>query len=149
MKKFNFRLEKIRKYKEQLEQNKKLKLASEQARHLVEQNKLSDIIYTKGKYYLMYGIRKPGKINIYNLLVAKRYIDKLSQDIVVQTEVVTSVEKNVSKAQQELLNASREKKKYEKLKEKHLQNFNKDMLRLETRELDEFGSRDNRTKQLI
>lgn len=118
-----------------------MKLASEQAHQLDEKNKLSDIILTRSNYFVMYGIRKPGKVNISSLLIAKRYVDKLSQDIVVQTETVAAAEKNVSKAQQELLNATRDKKKYEKLKEKHLKNYNKEMLRLETRELDEFGSR--------
>ncbi|HHE64872.1 MAG TPA: flagellar export protein FliJ [Bacteroidetes bacterium] len=141
MKKFNFRLEKIKKYKEQLEQSQKMKLAKKQASCLIEKNILSSIISTKNRYFSKYGIRVPGKVNVNKLIITKMYIDKLSRDIVNQNEKVTVCEKNVADAQKELLKAMREKKKYDKLKEKHLKAYNKEMIRCETNELDEFGAR--------
>ena len=141
MKKFNFRLEKIKKYKEQLEQSQKMKLAKKQASCLIEKNILSSIISIKNKCFSKYGVRIPGRVNINNLIISKMYIDKLSGDIVNQTEKVTAFEKDVADAQKGLLQATREKKKYDKLREKHLKAYNKEMIRSETKELDEFGAR--------
>lgn len=141
MKKFNFRLEKIRRYKEQLEKDKKIRLAAEQAKLIKEQNKLVAIIETRNRYFSKYGIREKGKINVNLLILAKRYLDKLAGDVHEQNNLVNSAGKSVSKAQQELIDASKEKKKYEKLKAKYMANYNKEIIRLEGIELDEFGAR--------
>ena len=146
MKKFSFRLEKIRKFKEQLETNKKLKLAEEQALYLIEKNTLTGIFSVRNRYFSSYGVRLPGKINITDLLISKRYLDKLGRDIAHQTEKVTAAENDVAKAQEVLLKATRERKKYEKLKEKHLQAYNKELIHAETKELDEFGARGKRSR---
>jgi len=145
MKKFNFRLEKIKKYKAQLEQSQKMKLAKRQSLRLIEKNMLSAIISTRNKYFAEYGVRVPGRVNINILIISKMYIDKLGRDIVNQTEKVIASEKDVADAQKELLQATREKKKYDKLKEKHLKVYNKEMIRSETKELDEFGARSSRS----
>lgn len=141
MRKFSFRLEKIRKFKEQLEKNKKMKLAEEQALCLIEKNKLTGIKSVENKYSSSYGVRNPGKVNVINLLISRKYLDKLGQDIKRQAKRVTIAENDVSKAQDILLKATREKKKYEKLKEKHLLEYNKELIHAETKELDEFGAR--------
>lgn len=141
MKKFDFRLEKIRRYKEQLEQDKKMKLAAEQNRWLAEKNILEQIEERRNRYFLNYGTRKPGKLNIVQLMIAKRYLDKLAKDIAIQTKKVAAARKDMDKAQHELVEASKEKKKYEKLREKHLLLYKKDFAREEHKELDEFGSR--------
>jgi flagellar FliJ protein len=141
MRKFKFRLEKIRKFKEQLETSKKMKLAEEQAVRQVERARLSGIITVREKYFSQYGVRKPGKVNISDLILAKRYLDKLARDVNRQTEKVKTADRNVAKAQEALLKATREKKKYEKLKERHLLKYNEELLHTATKELDEFGAR--------
>ena len=141
MKKFNFRLEKIKRFKEQLEQDKKMKLAAERNRLQNEKLKLAEIITTRDKYFTRYSIRKPGKLNIAKLIIAKRYLDKLAGDILEQRKKITGVEADVKKAQEDLLEASKEKKKYEKLRNRHLALYNEESSRAENRELDEFGSR--------
>jgi len=140
MKKFNFRLEKIKRYKDQLEQNKRMKLAAEQAHLYIEKNKLTKAIETRNRYFSLYGVRKPGKVNINQLIIAKRYVDKLTREVIEQTRQVALVENDVDKAKKELLEASKEKKKYEKLKSKHLAAYLEDANREENRELDEFAA---------
>ena len=142
MRKFKFRLEKIRKYKEQLEQNKKLQLASRKAVHQAEQAKLHHVVSIKNYYYRAYGARRTGKLDILTMVIARRYLDKLNRDIMMQKEIVAAAEKKVIMAQKELLEATRDKKKYEKLKERHLKAYSEELLRSETRELDEFGARE-------
>jgi len=141
MKKFNFRLEKIKRYKEQLEQEKKLKLAAERQNLFKEQNTLTDIVKVQDRYWTQYSERKLGKINVNQLIVTRRYLDKLAKDVSVQTKKVKRAENKVTKAQDAYIQASKEKKKYEKLKEKHLELYTKESQRLENIELDEFGSR--------
>ncbi len=141
MKKFNFRLEKIRRYKEQLEEDKKMKLGTEQAKLIKEQQKMIAIIENRNRYFSKYGVKKKGKINVYQLMLAKRYLDKLAKDIQDQNQQVVTAEKSVSQAQQELIDAARERKKYEKLKARYKTNYDKEVLRQEGIELDEFGSR--------
>jgi len=140
MKKFNFRLEKIKRFKDQLEQNKRMKLAAKQAHLYIEKNKLTTAVENRKKYFSLYGIRKPGKVNIYQLIIAKRYVDKLASDVREQTRQVALVEKDVDKAKKELLEASKEKKKYEKLKSKHQAAYLENVNREENRELDEFAA---------
>jgi flagellar FliJ protein len=140
MKKFNFRLEKIKRFKDQLEQNKRMKLAAKQAYLYLEKNKLITATETRNRYFSLYGVRKPGKINIIQLIIAKRYIDKLSRDVLEQTKQVNLAERDVDKAKNELLEASKEKKKYEKLKSRHLATYLQDVNREENRELDEFAA---------
>jgi len=140
MKKFNFRLDKIKRFKDQFEQNKRMKLATKQAHLYIEKNKLTSAVETRNKYFSLYGVRKPGKININHLIITKRYVDKLARDVLDQTKQVTLVEQDVDKAKKELLEASKEKKKYEKLKSKHLAVYLEDVSREENRELDEFAA---------
>lgn len=141
MKKFNFRLEKIRRYKEQLEQDKKMKFAAEQSRWIKERNTLENIIEKRNSYFSKYGVRKPGKLNIIQLLISKRFLDKLARDISEQAKIVAKAQENMNKAQIDLVEASRERKKYEKLKEKYKVLYNKETEREVNKELDEFGAR--------
>ncbi|MCP4583192.1 MAG: flagellar export protein FliJ [candidate division Zixibacteria bacterium] len=148
MKKFKFRLEKIKRYKEQLEQGKKMKLAAEQTRLQIGKNELSEAITMKDRYFSMYGVRKPGILNITTLIIAKRYLDKLAHDILNHRNKVAGIEKNVHKAQQDLLEAAKERKKYEKIKNRHLAAYKEEMTREENRELDEFGARANKIESV-
>jgi flagellar protein FliJ len=141
MKKFNFRLERLRKYKEQIEEERKRSLAIVQNRLVNEKNKLTVIMSTRNRYLSSFGVRKAGKVNLQNIIISKRYLDKLAADIVVQTKITKSAEHEVATAQKALLDAAREKKKYEKLKERQLERFRKDNLSSENKELDEFGAR--------
>jgi flagellar FliJ protein len=141
MRKFNFRLEKIRKYKEQLERDKKLKLAAEQARLQIEIARLEQIISVRRAYFQRYGMRRPGRVNIHELIIIKRFLDKLASDIKDQRLIVAAAEKQVAVAQKELLEATRDRKKYDKLKEHRLADHSRGVLRVENNELDEFGAR--------
>ena len=141
MKRFNFRLEKIKRYKEQLEQEKRMNLATKRRILALEKEKLSEIVLTQRRYFAEYGARRTGRLNLGQLIIAKRYLDKLSRDIAEQSKNVKHAEAEVAKAQNEFIVASKEKKKYEKLKEKHKAAYDYESLLAENRELDEFGAR--------
>ncbi|NLI15368.1 MAG: flagellar export protein FliJ [candidate division Zixibacteria bacterium] len=144
MKKLKFRLERIRKYKEQIEDDRKRYLAVTQNKLNEEKTRLSAIIETRDRYMAVFGVRSTGKINMRELILSKRHLDKLSADIVMQTKAVKLAEQEVNKAQKALIEAVKERKKYEKLKEKQLENHRKENLLSENKELDEYGSRPKR-----
>jgi len=121
-----------------------MKLAAEQARLRIGRNELAEVITAQEKYFSRYGVRKPGKLNISKLIIAKRYLDKLAHDIFNHKKNVTAIEKDVEKAQNDLLEAAKERKKYEKIKNRHMEVYNEESVRAEIRELDEFGSRNNK-----
>jgi flagellar protein FliJ len=141
MKKFKFRLERIRKFKEQVEEERKRQLAISQNKLNDEKARLSLIVATRNRYLAIFGVRSTGKINMRDLILSKRHLDKLSADIVIQTKVTKIAEHEVGHAQKALLEAVKEKKKYEKLKEKQFNTHRKESLLIENKELDEFGSR--------
>ena len=89
-----------------------MKLAAEQYRLQIGKNELAEVIATREKYFSLYGVRKPGKINISRLIIAKRYLDKLARDILNHRNNVTAIEKDVDRAQQDLIEAAKERKKY-------------------------------------
>ena len=146
MKKFKFRLERIRKYKEQLEDDRKRRLAISQNKLNEEKSRLSLIVATRNRYLSIFGVRSTGLINMRDLILSKRHLDKLAADIVVQTKATKIAEHEVNKAQKALIEAVKEKKKYEKLKEKQLDSHHKESMLSENKELDEFGSRRKENK---
>lgn len=141
--KFKFRLERIRRFKEQDEEDKKRKLAIEQSRLSLEKKTLNDFLTLRSRYLAKFGVKKTGRVNLTELILSKRYLDKLSADIVLQTKRVDGAEKSVALARKALLEASREKKKYDKLKEKQLDKYRQETNRSLVKELDEFGSKVN------
>ncbi len=145
-KKFKFRLDRIRRFKEQEEEDKKRKLAIEQTRLQLEKKTLSEFLDLRNHCLAKFGVRKTGRVNLTELILSKRYIDKLSSDIVLQTRRVDSAERLVALAQKALLEASREKKKYEKLKEKQSAKHKAETARILIKELDQFGSRSSLQK---
>ncbi len=147
-KKFKFRLERIRRFKEQEEEDKKRKLAIEKTRLALEKKTLNDILDLRKRCLMKFGVKKTGRVNLTELILSKRYIDKLSSDIVIQSKRVDGAERLVADAQKALLEASREKKKYDKLKEKQLAKHKVETARILTKELDQFGSRSSTPKSL-
>jgi len=141
MKKFKFRLEKIRKYKKQIENDIKLQLAAERARLFVEAQRLDDLNAFRSGYFNRYGVRRTGKVNVHELKMSRMFLDKLASEIRSQADILDKARVKVNEVQKKLGDASRERKKYDRLKEKSKAQYGREMTRLETKELDEFGSR--------
>ena len=118
-----------------------MKFAAAQSRWLREKNTLEMIVEKRNSYFSRYGVRKPGKLNIVQLLISKRFLDKLARDISNHTKRVADSRNDMNSAQKELVEASRERKKYEKLKEKYRVVYNKESELEANKELDEFGGR--------
>jgi len=141
LKQFRFRLEKILKYKNQVEDRKKQFLS--ERNHLLNMeinhlNRLSDrCVSYQDRYFSLF----KGKMNIFRLLATRRYLDKLTDEISRQKNKVRESQKRVDRAKIDLQAAMRDRKKYDKLKEKRKKEYDYEAGRDERKEFDEIGSR--------
>jgi len=146
LKKFQFRLEKVLRYKRQIEDRKKQTLSERNAELNIQKNCLLELHEQKGLYQNKYSSLFKGKINVYGLVFSARFLDKLNKNILHQSDLVKHSEEKLEKAKLELREAMRDRKKYERIKEKRKLDHEYEMGREEQKEFDEFGSRKNRVK---
>ena len=141
MKRFRFRLEKILRYKNQIE-NRKKQILSERNNELNNETiSLNRLFERNNSYQAKYESLFKGRLNILRLMLSRRHLDKLYQDIGKQREVVKKSEKKVNEAKLQLQAAMRDRKKYERLKEKRRLEYDYEAGREERKELDEIASR--------
>ena len=141
MKRFNFRLEKILRYKNQVEERKKQILSERNNELNMEMASLSALKVRNASYRIKYSSLFRGKMNILRLRLSRDYLDKLNRDIIKQTGRVRESEQRVDKAKRQLQKAMRDRKKYEKLKERRKSEYDYEYNRQEQKDLDEIGSR--------
>lgn len=119
---FNFKLEKVLNYKETVENEKKTKFAQIKQRLHKEELLLDD--YYKQKKSIIEEKNsfneniKAGELYLYNL-----YIDTINKKIERQKSIILKTKEELNKAKDEMLNAVKEKKIFEKLKENKYEEF--------------------------
>ncbi len=141
MKQFKFRLEKVLRYKIQLEDRKKQALSERNAQLNQDKNSLLELHERKSLYQKKYSSLFHGKINIYGLIFSKRFLDRLNGEITQQEKVVKNSEEKVAGAKRELHEAMRERKKFERVKEKKRYEYEYESGREEQKEFDELASK--------
>ena len=119
---FNFKLEKVLNYKETVENEKKTKFAQIKQRLHKEESLLDD--YYKQKKSIIEEKNsfneniKAGELYLYNL-----YINTINKKIERQKSIILKTKEELNKAKDEMLNAVKEKKIFEKLKENKYEEF--------------------------
>jgi len=141
LKRFRFRLEKILRYKNQVEERKKQILSERNNELKIEKTHLNGLIDRNASYRDRYSSLFMGKLNILVLMFSRRYLDKLYRDITKQKDRVKKSEDKVDDAKHRLHAAMRDRKKYEKLKERRRLEYEYESGRAEQKELDEIASR--------
>ena len=141
MKPFRFRLEKILGYKRQIEDRKKQTLAKRNNELNLEISRLRLLIDRDKSYRAKYAELFKGKMNITRLRFSRGYLDRLNKEITVQTEQVNKSREKVNRAKAILREAMRDRKKYEKLKERRKLEHYYEAGRAEQKDLDEIGIR--------
>ncbi len=139
MKRFTFRLERILRYKVQIEEQKRLILASRVEELKENKEKMLRMTREREEYFVLYSSYFNGIIDINRLKIARRYLDKLHVDLINQAKRVIDCEKKVEKAKLELIEAMRDRKKFENLRERKLQAYEKEANKEEQKYLDEFA----------
>ena len=139
MKRFRFRLEKILRYKTQIEDRKKQVLSECTIELNAEKAHLHKIEGDINAYGSRYSSLFRGRLNIRALIHSRRHLDKLDGDLKNQEKLVKKSEKKVDSAKTALRDAMRDRKKYEKLEERKRRVYEYEMGRIERKEFDEFG----------
>ena len=81
--------------------------------------------------------RMNNNLSVLDLLVYGRYLTKLKRDHITGSEMLKVLRKTEDQKRGELVEASKEKRVYEKLKEKRRDHFNKEYRAVESKENDE------------
>ena len=139
MKRFNFRFQRILKIKERMEEACKIALGKVIAVLNLEQERLADLeqtrmLYRQGGQELLALQLDPSLLSL-NV----SYLQRLQREIQEQRMRIQQVEKAVEEKRQELMEATKERRVYEILKERAVEDYRREQKRQERIMLDEVG----------
>jgi len=140
MAKFNFKLQSVLDLKIQMEDNKKNEFGSAVQKLEYEKKVLENIKHEKEKNIDVFGNELKNKAKVSTIRQINNYICLLGQKIEVQKENVNKASDIVDKKREELLEAVKERKIMDKLKEKEYCLFLKQELKEEQKIIDEIIS---------
>lgn len=145
MKKFNFRFQKLLEYKESIEDQKRSIYNKELSVYKDEESKLTGLFnkrddLNKERNHLTSSTTIKG-LKLYN-----QYLTHMQETIHNQKQRVKSKEKDVETAKEKLIESLKEKKTFEKLKEKHYDNYLFEVKKDEEKLIDQIVSFKNGTK---
>lgn len=137
MKKFRYRLQALLKAKEYIEKQKQKEHAA--ALQEVYDQELTLKQMAKGKKDILSRQRRgmTGSLSVAEMLIYTRHILKLKRDMLAGEELLNVLKKDEEERRRFLLEASKERKIYEKLKERRHEQFTKAVQLQATKENDE------------
>lgn len=141
MKKFNFRLQKVMQVKEEVEKQKMLDLADAKRFVAEEEKRLGHLQSQDEAYRETIERRKTAeRINPMEMDLYYRYLRKLGDEIDLQNGRVQDARDKMEKRRQVLLNASKERKVLEKLREKKYTAFRAEVTKKEQNFIDDVAT---------
>ncbi len=146
MKKYKYRLEPMLKLKEHKEKEKQREHAEAVKKVQEQKETLVRIDEKRGETLKHQRQSLVGSMSLAELLVCSRYLMKLKKDTLTGRELLRGFEKEADKRREKLVEASKERKIYEKLKEKQIAKFTKEVERLENKAVDETATNGFRRK---
>ncbi len=146
MKGFKFRLDSLLNIKEKLEQQAKIAYGEEVSKLNEEKKKLDDLYVSKEENTQKQRESFTGTIDIFSFEQYRNYSTKLDEMIFNQIQAIKVQEIKTEEAREKLAEIIKERKAFEKLKEKELEQFKKDVQLAEDKLVDElvtykFGTR--------
>ena len=120
---FKYQFETILNLKTRMEEMKKSELKIALARLEKEKNKLENLKKDKEKEYETLKEKQKEKFTSEDLRLFNNYMSALNNKINIQITVVAKEENKANKVREELIKVSKEKKMFEKLKEKKLEEY--------------------------
>jgi len=140
MKKFRFRLDPILRLKEHEEKEKQKAHAAALSQVAVQDEKLRNIQSDRfGKQGTLRN-HLEGTLNIQNLTAYNRYFVKLNRDEMTGKEMLRAFEKNAEEKRQRLVEATKQRRKYEKLRDRYRERYNRESNLQEQKEQDEIAA---------
>lgn len=140
MRRFQFRFQRLLELKESLEQSRQAALAEALTIRRTQQEHLDRLQRTRDSY-LRHGAPGPGSpVSLDLLTLGAHFSQRLEREIIEQREQVRQVDTVVAQRRDELLEATKERRIYEILREKAAQIHRKKQRRQERIWLDEVGT---------
>ncbi|MEA1979646.1 MAG: flagellar FliJ family protein [candidate division Zixibacteria bacterium] len=146
MKKFKYRLEALLKMKEHFEKEKQKEHALSLQRVQTQENNLSALESEKNQNFMKQRTKLKGSLSVAEMLVYGRYMIKLKRNSFSGEQMLGALRKQEEGKRSELLEATKEKKIQEKLKEKQHEIYIDDLKLLENNENDEIAGNNFRLK---
>lgn len=137
---FKFQFQSILDLKARLEELKKAKLGEVTEILNLEMDKLTILNDEKKKQFKLMKEKNDTGFTPNELISYNNYMERLKKSISIQEIVVEKAREAVEKARQELISASKERKMFEKLKEKKMEEYWEEYYRKEQITLDEIAS---------
>lgn len=146
MKKFKYRLEALLKMKEHFEKEKQKEHALSLQRVQTQENNLSALESEKNQNLIRLKNKLNGSLSVAEMLVYGRYLIKLKRNSFSGEQMLDALQKQEEGKRSKLLEATKEKKIQEKLKEKQHEIYIDDLKLLENNENDEIAGNSFRLK---
>jgi flagellar FliJ protein len=118
MKKFRYRLQTLLKIKDHLEKERQKEHAASIEKVFRQETHLQTLDHKRLSTFDEQRRRMAGTISLADLLVCSRYLVRIKKERIAGNEMLAALEKETELKRQELIEASRERKKYDQLKEK-------------------------------
>jgi flagellar protein FliJ len=139
MKRFRYRLEPVLKIKEHHERQRQKEHAAALQQVMNQQSRLEQIETEKQRTFDQERPHLTGSLKPHLLMSASRYLVKLKRDTLMGRELLRGLETEAERRRQRLVEAAREKKTYEKHKEKLERRFAESLEQKEAKLLDEMA----------
>jgi len=139
MKKFKYRLEPILKIKSHAEKQRQKEHAAALQQVYRQKEQLSAIDGERERTFAFQRTRLQGTIQTQQLLAASRYLVRLKRDTLTGSELLRGLERESERKRQMLVQAAKERKIYEKLRERQQTKFNQEVEQHDRKALDEMA----------
>ncbi len=140
MAKFKFRMQSILDIKMKLETQAKMEYASANQKYLTEQEKLQNLLLRKIDYENKLKLLMEGQLDVAKITHARSDVNTIKTMVRRQMVEVHKAEVELDKVRQRLNDIIKERKTYEKLREKAFDEFKKEIHDQEIKEIDELVS---------
>ncbi|MDF2888726.1 MAG: flagellar export protein FliJ [Lacrimispora sp.] len=140
MKKFNFPLDTVLNYKDQVLENLKTEHAQILASVAQQEKRIEEFMEKSQSATVRYREDTLRGVTVNIMREYERYITFIQQRIVSEQGVLLKLKKKEEQKRMEVIEAKKEKASIDKLKEKKLDQYNKDLLKSEELFIEEFVS---------
>ncbi|UCD63425.1 MAG: flagellar export protein FliJ [Candidatus Zixiibacteriota bacterium] len=146
MKKFKYRLQALLKVKEHIERERQKALAESTGKVHDQENKLEAIEDDRAETFDLSRRKTRAAFSVAEMLIVSRYLHKLRRDTLVGRGLLRVLRKDRESKREELVEASRERKKYDKLRQHQRDKYHREVEAALTKESDENAIRSYRQR---
>ena len=139
MKKFRYRLEPILKIRSHTEKQRQKEHAVALQQVYRQKEQLSEIDRERERTFEFQRSRLQGPFRTHQLLAGSRYLVRLKRDTMTGGELLKGLEREAERKRLQLVEASKQRKIYEKLRERQETKFNQEVEQHERKTLDELA----------